>query len=72
MIIENPEVHLHPRAQSDLIKILCELSKTGVQVIIETHSDHIINGVRVFAKDNIFLKEIILFIPLQRTQEKEV
>ncbi|KPQ21262.1 DUF3696 domain-containing protein [Halomonas sp. HL-93] len=54
LIIENPEVHLHPRAQSDLIKILCELSKTGVQVIIETHSDHIINGVRVFAKDNIF------------------
>ncbi len=54
MIIENPEVHLHPRAQSELIKILCELSKCDVQVIIETHSDHIINGVRVFAKDNDF------------------
>lgn len=54
LIIENPEVHLHPRAQSELIKILCELSKTGVQVIIETHSDHIINGIRVFAKENTF------------------
>ncbi|MEL4340844.1 DUF3696 domain-containing protein [Shewanella xiamenensis] len=52
LIIENPEVHLHPRAQSNLMMILCELSKTGVQVIIETHSDHIINGVRVFAKEN--------------------
>lgn len=51
LIVENPEVHLHPAAQSNLVKILCELSKTGVQVIIETHSDHIINGIRVFAKD---------------------
>ena len=54
LIVENPEVHLHPAAQSSLIKILCALSKTGVQVIIETHSDHIINGVRVYAKDNEF------------------
>ncbi|MDZ4034403.1 DUF3696 domain-containing protein [Kluyvera ascorbata] len=54
LVVENPEVHLHPAAQSELIKILCALSKTGVQVIIETHSDHIINGVRVYAKDNEF------------------
>ncbi|KHT26136.1 hypothetical protein RC98_16410 [Pectobacterium carotovorum subsp. carotovorum] len=54
LIIENPEVHLHPRAQSELVKILCELSKSDVQVIIETHSDHIVNGVRVFSKDNEF------------------
>jgi len=57
LIIENPEVHLHPSAQSSLISILCELSKTGVQVIIETHSDHIINGIRVYAKQNDFNKE---------------
>lgn len=54
LIVENPEVHLHPRAQSSLIQILCELSRSGVQVIIETHSDHIINGIRVYAKDNPF------------------
>ncbi|ELY5211294.1 hypothetical protein AWJ21_17250 [Vibrio cholerae] len=54
LIIENPEVHLHPRAQSELVKILCELSKSDVQVIIETHSDHIVNGVRVYSKDNEF------------------
>ena len=54
LIVENPEVHLHPRAQSSLVQILCALSQTGVQVIIETHSDHIINGIRVFAKDNSF------------------
>jgi len=52
MIVENPEVHLHPHAQSQLIGILSALSQSGVQVIIETHSDHIVNGVRVFAKEN--------------------
>lgn len=57
LIIENPEVHLHPRAQSELAKVLCELSKCGVQVIIETHSDHIVNGVRVFSKENQFYEE---------------
>jgi predicted ATPase len=51
-IVENPEVHLHPSAQSELAQFLAKLSKTGVQVIIETHSDHIINGIRLYAKAN--------------------
>lgn len=52
LIVENPEVHLHPSAQSQLIGILATLSQSGVQVIIETHSDHIVNGLRVFSKEN--------------------
>lgn len=51
LIVENPEIHLHPKAQSELIKILAILSTCGVQVIIETHSDHIINGLRVLIKE---------------------
>jgi predicted ATPase len=51
-IVENPEVHLHPHAQSELAQFLAALSRTGVQVIVETHSDHIINGIRVYAKDH--------------------
>lgn len=47
LIIENPEAHLHPGAQSKIGKLLALLSKYGVQVIIETHSEHIINGVRL-------------------------
>ncbi|WP_421302027.1 DUF3696 domain-containing protein [Aeromonas veronii] len=52
IIIENPEVHLHPKAQSSLMKILVMLSLCDVQVILETHSDHIVNSLRVFAKEN--------------------
>lgn len=51
-IVENPEVHLHPQAQSELAQFLAALSQTGVQVIVETHSDHIINGMRLYAKSH--------------------
>ncbi len=46
LIIENPEIHLHPKAQSDLADFLCFIANSGVQVIIESHSDHIFNGIR--------------------------
>lgn len=50
LFIENPEAHLHPKAQSRLVEMLCqELSGKGVQVFIETHSEHIINGMRLNA-----------------------
>lgn len=46
LIIENPEIHLHPSGQAELVKFLAFLAQFGVQVIIETHSDHIYNGIR--------------------------
>jgi predicted ATPase len=46
LIIENPEIHLHPKAQSNMAAFLSIISASGVQVIIETHSDHIVNGFR--------------------------
>lgn len=47
IIIENPEIHLHPKAQSALAEFFTMISNSGRQVIIETHSDHIFNGLRV-------------------------
>lgn len=47
IIIENPEIHLHPKAQSRLCEFLYFISKSGRQLFIETHSDHIFNGLRV-------------------------
>ncbi len=46
LIIENPEIHLHPSGQAELVKFLAFLAQYGVQVIVETHSDHIYNGIR--------------------------
>ena len=49
LIIENPEAHLHPAAQSRMGKFLQLVASSGVQVIVETHSEHIIDGVRIQA-----------------------
>jgi predicted ATPase len=47
LIVENPEAHLHPAAQSRLTKFLAKVASCGVQVFIETHSEHILNALRV-------------------------
>ena len=46
VVIENPEIHLHPKAQSDLTEFLCFAANAGIQIMLETHSDHVFNGVR--------------------------
>lgn len=53
-IVENPEIHLHPKAQSRLLEFFSFLAVRGLQIIVETHSDHVFNGVR----KNIKLKKI--------------
>lgn len=50
LLIENPEAHLHPAAQSKIGKLLGLAANNGVQIIVETHSDHLINGIRVAVK----------------------
>lgn len=52
IIIENPEAHLHPKGQSLLGQFLAKVSGDSRQVIIETHSEHIINGMRLYALKN--------------------
>jgi predicted ATPase len=57
LIIENPESHIHPRGQAELGKLISLVAQNDIQVIIETHSDHIINGIRVGVKDKPELKD---------------
>lgn len=62
VIIENPESHIHPRGQAELGKLISLVAQNDVQIIIETHSDHIINGIRVGVKENPVMKDrTILF-----------
>jgi predicted ATPase len=46
LLIENPEVHLHPAGQALMGTFLSEVAASGTQVIVETHSDHVLNGIR--------------------------
>ncbi len=50
IIIENPEAHLHPSGIAKLTELICIAAEAGIQIIIETHSDHIINGILVQSK----------------------
>ncbi len=47
MIVENPEAHLHPSAQSKIGRFLAMVANSGVNVIVETHSDHFVNGIQI-------------------------
>lgn len=53
LIVENPEAHLHPRGQTKLTGLLASAATAGVQVIIETHSDHVLNGLRLAVHDGV-------------------
>ncbi len=51
VIIENPEAHLHAKGQANLMKLIVAAAQYGIQIIIETHSDFVLNGVLINAKN---------------------
>ena len=53
IIIENPEAHIHPKGQSKIGELIARAVAYGVQVFVETHSDHVINGIRVAVREGI-------------------
>jgi predicted ATPase len=46
LLLEQPEIHLHPRLQANLADFLLMLASSGVRLLVETHSDHLINRLR--------------------------
>ena len=50
-LLQQPEVHLHPKAQAALGSLFCELAALGRQIVVETHSDYIIDRVRMDLRD---------------------
>ncbi|MFW3441024.1 AAA family ATPase [Aliarcobacter butzleri] len=70
VIIENPEAHLHPKAQSELGSFLAQMAEEEVQIILETHSDHIINGIRKAVKQKIISHENVLFNFFEKSDEE--
>ncbi|NEP90518.1 MAG: AAA family ATPase [Okeania sp. SIO2C2] len=44
ILIENPEAHLHPKGQSKMGQLLALAANCGVQILVETHSDHVLSG----------------------------
>lgn len=59
IMIENPESHLHPSAQTRMGRFLSLAANEGVQIIIETHSDHLMNGIRIACREGKITPEKI-------------
>lgn len=57
LLLENPEAHLHPAAQTEFGKLIAASASLGKQVILETHSDHIIDGIRIAVKESKLLPD---------------
>lgn len=57
IVIDSPEAHLHPSAQSQMGRILAAFANAGVQIVVETHSDHLLNGVRLALRDGHLLPD---------------
>jgi len=52
VFIEQPEIHLHPRAQVALAEILTDAANRGVRVVIETHSELLLLAVQSLVSEN--------------------
>ena len=69
IIIENPESHIHPRGQAELGKLVAKVAENDVQIIVETHSDHVLNGIRVGAKEKEISPEKVAIFYFEKQVE---
>lgn len=61
LVLENPEAHLHPRGQTAMGKLLALCAAQGVQVVVETHSEHVMDGIRIAIKQNTIASSRVQF-----------
>ncbi|MER6080131.1 DUF3696 domain-containing protein [Streptomyces sp. NPDC001833] len=50
ILLENPEAHLHPQGQTWMAYLASAAAASGAQIVMETHSDHVLNGLRLRVK----------------------
>lgn len=71
-LLENPEAHVHPRGQTKLAELAVRASRAGVQVIVETHSDHFMDGVRIAIREGLIHPNEVTFHYFERDGGKTV
>lgn len=71
-LIENPEAHLHPQGQTKMAELAARAAKAGLQVMVETHSDHFIDGIRIAVREGILTPEDVVFHYFERQGNESV
>ena len=69
VIIENPEAHLHPGGQTNIAELASKAAGDGRQVILETHSDHVLDGIRLAVAENLIRPEDVAMYFFSRDDE---
>ena len=59
ILIDSPEAHLHPRAQSRVGRMIAKFAAFGIQIILETHSEHILNGIRIAVMEEVLKPSVL-------------
>ena len=72
LLIENPEVHLHPAGQALMGRFMADVANSGIQVIVETHSDHFMDGVRIAVREGLIAPNEAAFHYFERDGNKSV
>lgn len=71
-LLENPEAHLHPRGQSAMAELAARAAKAGVQVMVETHSDHFIDGIRIAVREGLLTPDDVAIHYFERQGNESV
>ncbi len=69
LFLENPEAHIHPSGQRMLGELIARAGAGGVQILVETHSDHIINGIRLAVKQKQMKQEDVQIVFFYKDEE---
>ncbi len=70
-MVEEPEIHLHPRAQAALGDLFLELYQRGVQSIVETHSEHLVLRLQQYVASKLIPADHVLVYYVYAKEENE-
>ena len=67
--LEQPEIHLHPKAQTAMAQVIANAAKRGVRVVVETHSSLLLLGIQTLVAEGKLSPEIVKLHWFERRED---